>query len=653
MKNGILLAIAIAVLTMLAPGSQATVNAQFSLVEGPLGQSPFGTPPADAVGWFVINDEIGVVGIGHRDAAFGIPGRANPFNLQLVNPYEPHLANGASADADWGQGPTCKQNNVEVWHLHTNRAGFDPLPEGTFPSEFGLNPHVDPARGFCGHGKLGWLFAEIGFADEDDDGVGDADDLCPGTAAAATVDANGCAPDQLGTVVIKKVTVPPDLAGTFSFTHDFFNGGGTFDLTHGDEITFNNVPARPEVYTVTETVATGFTFGVWECRRPDGSLNTAGGQGDAFIIVNDNETITCTFPNLADSDNDSVPDSEDFCPGTPSGETVDANGCSPSQQPDPGTVIIKKVTDPTGSAVAFSFTQNIDTTGPISLTDGQQFTFVVVPAGTYKVTEDVAPGFMLEDWVCIWPTGSIDGTTIEAEFQVRPGETITCTFFNSENPPKTGTVIVKKETIFPDSTVFSFTHNINGGGDFGLSKDGELVFLNVVPDRYFVMEGVSNGSVLSSWDCLSPAPRKKIDGTNPRASFVVVGGETITCTFLNDRDSDNDGVGDTRDFCPDTPAGQGVDSRGCSPSQETSIVCGDVHPAGGGDGDDDILDALRKLKIAVGLVVPTARELIAGDVHPDNDPDPDGDGDIDVLDALRDLKASVGLVVITSCGGPG
>ena len=42
--------------------------------------------------------------------------------------------------------------------------------------------------------------------------------------------------------------------------------------------------------------------------------------------------------------------------------------------------------------------------------------------------------------------------------------------------------------------------------------------------------------------------------------------------------------------------------------------CGDLHPEGGGDGDVDVLDALRTLKIAVGLVVPTPREMIAGDV---------------------------------------
>ena len=71
------------------------------------------------------------------------------------------------------------------------------------------------------------------------------------------------------------------------------------------------------------------------------------------------------------------------------------------------------------------------------------------------------------------------------------------------------------------------------------------------------------------------------------------------------------------------------------------------------DGDVDVLDALRTLKIAVGLVVPTPQERIAADVQPDNDPDPDGDGDVDALDALRILKKSVGLVTITSCGGQG
>jgi hypothetical protein len=83
----------------------------------------------------------------------------------------------------------------------------------------------------------------------------------------------------------------------------------------------------------------------------------------------------------------------------------------------------------------------------------------------------------------------------------------------------------------------------------------------------------------------------------------------------------------------------------------TGVVCGDLHPAGGGDGDVDVLDALRTLKISVDLVTPDSWEATAGDVHPAT-AEPAGDGDIDVVDALRVLKDTVGLVTITSCGGP-
>ena len=82
-----------------------------------------------------------------------------------------------------------------------------------------------------------------------------------------------------------------------------------------------------------------------------------------------------------------------------------------------------------------------------------------------------------------------------------------------------------------------------------------------------------------------------------------------------------------------------------------NVVCGDLQPAGG-DGDVDVFDALRTLKIAVDLVTADAREKIAGDVHPDNETTSDGDSDFDVLDALRVLKDAVGLLTITSCGGP-
>ncbi|MFT5078915.1 MAG: hypothetical protein ACI917_001435, partial [Patiriisocius sp.] len=68
-------------------------------------------------------------------------------------------------------------------------------------------------------------------------------------------------------------------------------------------------------------------------------------DGDGVIDENDNcpgtpagETVDadgCSAAQL-DADGDGVPNTADTCPGTPAGETVDANGCSASQLDDDG-----------------------------------------------------------------------------------------------------------------------------------------------------------------------------------------------------------------------------------------------------------------------------------------------------------------------------
>jgi hypothetical protein len=60
------------------------------------------------------------------------------------------------------------------------------------------------------------------------------------------------------------------------------------------------------------------------------------------------------------------------------------------------------------------------------------------------------------------------------------------------------------------------------------------------------------------------------------------------------------------------------------------------------DGAVGIADALRVLRIAVGLIQPTPADLLLGDVAPLGAPD----GVIDIADALAILRATVGLIVI-------
>ena len=56
------------------------------------------------------------------------------------------------------------------------------------------------------------------------------------------------------------------------------------------------------------------------------------------------------------------------------------------------------------------------------------------------------------------------------------------------------------------------------------------------------------------------------------------------------------------------------------------------------DGKVDIADALKALQMAVGLITPTADDLLVGDVAPLGGPD----GVIDIEDALAILKKAVG-----------
>ena len=60
----------------------------------------------------------------------------------------------------------------------------------------------------------------------------------------------------------------------------------------------------------------------------------------------------------------------------------------------------------------------------------------------------------------------------------------------------------------------------------------------------------------------------------------------------------------------------------------------------GAPGPVDIADALKALRMAVGLAAPTPTELLQGDCAPLGAPD----GKIDTADALLILKKTVGLV---------
>jgi len=170
----------------------------------------------------------------------------------------------------------------------------------------------------------------------------------------------------------------------------------------------------------------------------------------------------------------------------------------------------------------------------------------------------------------------------------------------------------------------------------GPQPPGDL-FLSPNQAVYHVGDEVLWGSIChTGWSCTKTVT----SGLNPRAPWLI---DTSTpgeyqYILIGIRNADGAVQTTTRDF-----------------TVEINHLCGDVHPNGQGNGVVNVLDALRVLKIANGLIIPNDLERVIGDVHPENANGPNGDGDIDILDALRVLKAAVGLIDLPpwpeGCGG--
>jgi hypothetical protein len=87
-----------------------------------------------------------------------------------------------------------------------------------------------------------------------------------------------------------------------------------------------------------------------------------------------------------------------------------------------------------------------------------------------------------------------------------------------------------------------------------------------------------------------------------------------------------------------------IDQTGAVATASADILI--VLPDGNikGSGVVDISDALKALRIATGLVVPTQLELLRGDVAPQVNGVPTPDGSIVLADSLLILRKVVGLI---------
>jgi hypothetical protein len=196
-----------------------------------------------------------------------------------------------------------------------------------------------------------------------------------------------------------------------------------------------------------------------------------------------------------------------------------------------GTIRIKKVTVPSGSTQSFGYTpsSNLSSTG-FSLTDGGEQDYINLQPGTYTVTENSTSGWKLTDLTCT-TGGSGDKTTGIATFTVVAGSDITCTYTNT----KLGVIHIVKTTVpAGDSTSFSYTPSSNlastGFSLTGQTGHNQKDYPGLLPGTYTTTEGSTTGWQLTDLSCTAGGSGDKTTGI---ATFTVVAGSDITCTYTN------------------------------------------------------------------------------------------------------------------------
>lgn len=413
----------------------------------------------------------------------------------------------------------------------------------------------------CANTPNGTAVDSVGCAiplDSDNDGVTDNIDQCANTPAGTAVDANGCtlvmSPEGLEQISDSSVTFYVNSTG-WADVHYSLNGGGQQNLrmlvangrneftvsglTSGDVITYfftylqdngsvidsatqshtisgdgTNNSSGPEGYTLCASENTTCSF--------SGAASVAYGANDAFNYQNATNSIACnnsTFGDpisgvakscyyqsiqVVDSDNDGVNDDVDQCPNTPAGTAVNTEGCA--------LLVTQNVVIQAEDYDAF-FDTDTGNTGGVYRADDVDIEATTDDNGGYNVGWTQAGEWL--DYNVILGTGTYNVSTRVASDT--GGGSYALTLYGNE---------------------FN-TDNVANTGGWQSFETHNLGQVTVTAEGAHILRLTTNTSGYNiNW--------LKLD--------LVVAGSN---------DSDNDGVNNSIDQCPNTPVGEAVNSLGC------------------------------------------------------------------------------------------
>ena len=399
----------------------------------------------------------------------------------------------SDTDGD-GYGDNASGNNPDAWPSDgtqwrdSDGDGFGDNPSGTngdaFPNDASQWSDADgDGYGDNPNGTTPDTFPNDGTQWEDGDGDGYGDNPLGNNADAfpddptqwSDADGDGYGDNQAGTT--------PD-----AFPNDSTQWTDTDGDGYGDNAAGLNADAFPNDATQ------------WRDTDGDGYGDNANGNNpDLCPGTPSGEAVDqngCSTSQL-DGDMDGVSDADDACPDTPAGETVDNVGCSSSQEDADNDGVMDAFdacpNTPLGAVVdgAGCATSQLDTDGD-TITDDR----------------DQCP------------------TTTAGE----PVNGVGCAA--SERDTDEDGVADASDVC--DNTPFSETADAQGCSPSQKDSDGDDV-----TDDVDNCPGTENGLSVDLLGCAT-----------------------------NQRDADNDGISDAADTCPVTPSGEQVDAAGCSSSQK-------------------------------------------------------------------------------------
>lgn len=242
---------------------------------------------------------------------------------------------------------------------------------------------------------------DIVFGGDDDDSIngGSSTDDCNGGPGTDDLD---CEDDEAAAITIFKDAQPND-AQNFSFTVSD-DMSASFSLDDDSDGALPNVwrsavfgddSGSDSDYTITEGVLpSGWSLSSISCSGTGDAEDTDTADRDVDLGLNAGESVTCTFVNAL-------------------------------ALPTTGTIIIDKVTNPSGDTQSFTFTTGGTGYTGFSLTDAATPNSQTLAAGTYSVSEGAVAGWTQTSATCS------DGSPVSA-IVLSADETVTCTFTNTE-----------------------------------------------------------------------------------------------------------------------------------------------------------------------------------------------------------------------------